>query len=115
MARAPRPCPTPGCPTLLAPGATCPDHAPRPWSTGTAGRGRGRSGWAWTRTRAAVLARDSYACRIGGPGCTTTATEVDHLVPLSAGGTDDPGNLRAVCAVCHRAKTAADAAHRRGP
>lgn len=30
--------------------------------------------------------------------------EVDHKVPVSAGGTDDPENLQAVCRSCNRSK-----------
>ncbi|MEI8001882.1 MAG: HNH endonuclease [Actinomycetes bacterium] len=51
------------------------------------------------RTRA-VLTRDG-ACRF--PGCgTRTGLEVHHLVPRSAGGTDEISNLAAVCAPHHR-------------
>ena len=51
------------------------------------------------RTRA-VLTRDG-ACRF--PGCgSRTGLEVHHLVPRSAGGTDEIGNLAAVCAPHHR-------------
>ena len=31
---------------------------------------------------------------------------VDHIVPRSAGGTDDPTNLQTLCASCHARKTA---------
>lgn len=34
--------------------------------------------------------------------------EVDHLIPVALGGTDDPENLRAKCRACHRTKTADD-------
>lgn len=36
------------------------------------------------------------------------ATEVDHVVPLAKGGTDDASNLVAINAVCHARKTARD-------
>jgi hypothetical protein len=29
--------------------------------------------------------------------CGAPATEIDHIRPVSIGGTDDPANLRAVC------------------
>jgi 5-methylcytosine-specific restriction enzyme A len=32
--------------------------------------------------------------------------QVDHRIPRSRGGTDDPSNLRAVCLECHGRKTA---------
>lgn len=31
--------------------------------------------------------------------------EVDHILPVSAGGTDDPANLRLLCRRCHLAVT----------
>lgn len=34
--------------------------------------------------------------------------EIDHIVPLWAGGRSDPDNLRPLCVECHRGKTAAD-------
>lgn len=37
------------------------------------------------------------------------AHEVDHIIPLAAGGTDDPDNLQAINRDCHRAKTDSEA------
>jgi len=37
------------------------------------------------------------------------AHEVDHIIPKAQGGTDDPGNLRAINRDCHRAKTQKEA------
>jgi 5-methylcytosine-specific restriction endonuclease McrA len=51
-----------------------------------------------------ILRRDGYACQIGGPGCTGTATEVDHIHPKNWGGRATPDNLRAACRHCNRAK-----------
>jgi hypothetical protein len=52
------------------------------------------------RRSRAVLTRDG-ACRF--PGCgARTGLEVHHLVPRSAGGSDELGNLAAVCAPHHR-------------
>ncbi len=48
---------------------------------------------AWRTVREAVLARDGHRCVV----CGAPATEVDHLVTVSAGGGDEPANLRAVC------------------
>ena len=36
------------------------------------------------------------------------ATEVDHIVPVAEGGTDDPSNLQAINKVCHKRKTKLD-------
>ncbi len=38
--------------------------------------------------------------------CGDHATEVDHIIPVSLGGTGDQSNLRPLCHDCHRAETA---------
>ncbi|WP_222943066.1 HNH endonuclease [Stenotrophomonas maltophilia] len=45
-------------------------------------------------------------------GRVTEATEVDHIVNVAEGGSDDETNLQAICAECHGVKTQAEA--RRG-
>lgn len=56
----------------------------------------------WQKLRLKILIRDSYTCAY----CGDTANQVDHIVPRSAGGTNDPENLTAACARCNRAKGA---------
>lgn len=70
---------------------------------------------AWTRVRAEVLERDGYHCRMGLPGCLVDADQVDHVDNLAALGIDrrdpialNPDYCVAVCAPCHRQKTAAE-------
>ncbi|WP_043648043.1 HNH endonuclease [Nocardia thailandica] len=55
-----------------------------------------------------IRARDQHTCQAAD--CGAFGHEVDHITPVSAGGTDDPGNLRTLCAEHHRAKTQAEAA-----
>lgn len=56
--------------------------------------------------RRKVLERDGWRCRECG---RAGRLEVDHLVPLAAGGAEfDPANLRALCRSCHIAKTAGE-------
>lgn len=64
---------------------------------------RGGSGWTWQRTRKAVLERDGHRCL--ACGATGVRFEVDHIVPLAAGGSNEPANLRTMCVLCHRART----------
>lgn len=43
----------------------------------------------------------------------TKSLEVDHIINIAEGGTDDDSNLQALCIPCHKAKTAREsAAHR---
>ena len=41
-------------------------------------------------------------------GKTTVATELDHIVALVNGGSNDDDNLQGLCAPCHVQKTRAD-------
>lgn len=62
---------------------------------------------AWRRVRLTVLERDGYLCQLRLPGCTVTATTVDHLVSRARGGAAlDPNNLRAACTPCNSRKGA---------
>ena len=61
-------------------------------------------------TRASVLDRNGYTCQMCGsaagdddvyhPGRKVRLT-MGHIIDKDKGGTDDPGNLRAVCSVCN--------------
>jgi 5-methylcytosine-specific restriction protein A len=69
-------------------------------------RGYGRE---WEKRRAIVLARDNYLCKeCLKHNLYTPATEVDHRIPKTKGGTDDLDNLQALCNSCHKIKTAND-------
>ena len=48
------------------------------------------------------------ACQHPYPVCTSPATVVDYVVPLTEGGTNDWHNLRSVCAA-HRNQGSGDA------
>ena len=60
----------------------------------------------WPTIRAGILHRDKARCHACGQG---GATEVDHIVPASQGGTDHPTNLAPIHTICHRTKTAREA------
>lgn len=68
---------------------------------------------AWRAVRLQVLHRDGGMCQIRrGDGCTLTATEVDHIVPVADGGQLlDPDNLRAACRWCNRGRRPSTSKH----
>lgn len=69
-------------------------------------RTRGRP---WATRRARILSRDCGVCLpCQRAGRVTEAVEVDHIVAIVNGGTDDDDNLQAICKACHEVKTAAD-------
>lgn len=47
-----------------------------------------------------------HVCPWGDEQPTFYALELDHIVPLWEGGTDDPTNLQVLCSCCHAVKTA---------
>jgi hypothetical protein len=57
---------------------------------------------AWPRIRKAILERDNHLCQIRAARCTTHATHVDHIIPVTQGGPWwEPTNLRAACQNCN--------------
>ena len=48
------------------------------------------------------MRRDHGKCVL----CSDWATEIDHIIPLSLGGTGDMDNLRALCSKHHKLETA---------
>ncbi len=66
--------------------------------------GEGRGGRPWRRLRDQILLRDAYTCR--ACGLVSQHLEVDHIINVAQGGTDDPSNLQSLCSACHRSKTA---------
>ena len=48
-------------------------------------------------------------CRMCGLSLSLESAEVDHIVPLWAGGVHHPDNFQILCADCHRLKTQAEA------
>ena len=60
------------------------------------------SGQSWRRIRQQVARRDKHVCQYCGEA--TRDGEVDHIIPLSGGGTDALDNLAWSCASCNRSK-----------
>lgn len=71
---------------------------------------RGASGYQRQRTNQQILDNAMHMCGL----CGGRATEVDHIIPLSRGGSDEARNKRPICRKCHRAKTAEEARGRNG-
>lgn len=110
MPRAPKVCGTDGC-SKLTHTSRCDEHQkPSGWSTSprTASAGR-TSTTIWKNMRILALQRDGHQCQIRGPRCIIAATQVDHVIPVSQGGTDQLPNLQSVCPPCHKQKTAREA------
>ena len=65
----------------------------------------GRLEWAslGKKLRAVVFARDGRVCRNCG---SFVRLEVDHVVPLARGGSNDLANLQVLCRTCNRSKGA---------
>jgi hypothetical protein len=57
------------------------------------------------RTRFEVFKRDAFTCQYCGRKSPEVILQVDHIVPVSGGGTDDPINLRTSCWECNSGKS----------
>jgi ATP-dependent DNA helicase RecQ len=57
----------------------------------------------WRRTRENILRRDKFKCVECEKPCNRGEADVHHLLPRSAGGTDEPSNLITLCDGCHAA------------
>lgn len=106
-----KPCRLVSCKSLTRNSGYCDEHAElgKAWVTR---QGSGRGGRPWRRLRDQVLRRDQYICRCEVCAASKRireATEVDHIIPLSQGGTDVMSNLRAINVDCHREKTQREA------
>jgi hypothetical protein len=60
------------------------------------------------RLRYEVLRRDNHACRYCGAAAPDAKLTVDHVLPVTLGGTDEPGNLVAACFDCNSGKAASN-------
>ena len=58
------------------------------------------------RLRMDVLKRDKYVCQYCGACGPAVELEIDHIIPVSRGGTDDIDNLKTACFDCNRGKGA---------
>ena len=58
------------------------------------------------KLRVDILARDNYRCKKCGATQEQSRLHVDHIKPVSLGGTNDPSNLQTLCERCNLGKGA---------
>lgn len=76
-----------------------------------AGATKRETGRTWQRKRESVLLGSDCMCAL----CkTAAATEVDHIIPLEQGGSNDEINLQPLCKECHLEKSREEARIRFG-
>lgn len=104
---APSPCNYPGCHAITVDGR-CERHRHKPWSRDKRqDRLRGRP---LQRRRASYFAEHPLCAQCETEGAIRTAMILDHIIPLSEGGSDDPDNWQGLCRQCHDEKTKAESA-----
>lgn len=94
MPRASRVCIEPGCPEITEKGTRCAKHSK---ARVNYTRGSNRQ---WRKLRDRILRRDGYRCTYtddAGRCRERDRLHVDHIIPVSLGGTDDEVNLRVLC------------------
>lgn len=57
------------------------------------------------KVRFDVLKRDAFTCQYCGRSAPEVDLHVDHVVPVAAGGGNEPGNLTTACAECNLGKS----------
>ena len=114
-----RPCAQPGCPRTAVAHGRCAQHQlPRRYdlARGTPAERGYDAQWRVDRdaylgahpfcTGLLVRQADGSYRRTHAEGCNGVATEVDHIVPLSQGGSNTWANYQALSHACHSRKTA---------
>lgn len=57
------------------------------------------------RLRFEIFKRDGFTCRYCGATPMATVLQIEHVIPKSKGGTDDPVNLVTSCQPCNAGKS----------
>lgn len=99
-----RPCNQPGCAALVENARFCDTHRRALAAARGTTKERGYAG-NWPKLRAMVLREEPLCRNCLEEGKTTSASEVDHIIPKARGGSEYRINLQALCKPCHSAKT----------
>jgi 5-methylcytosine-specific restriction protein A len=102
-----RRCMTDNCPELISYGSRCKQHGGSNWDRYKHEHPERAARYAdhgWKLRRDAQLAKEPN-CQLRLPGCRGRATDADHVIPMSLGGSFD-GPLRSLCRPCHLKMTA---------
>jgi len=62
-------------------------------------------GGSWTAKRQRVALSYGYRCACCKCVWVSSRDEIDHIVPLEQGGSNDDSNCQPLCYECHQAKT----------
>jgi 5-methylcytosine-specific restriction endonuclease McrA len=76
---------------------------------GTTERIRGR---AWMEKRQKIALAHGYRCVDCGLIWRSHIDQIDHIIPLEQGGSNDDKNLQLLCVPCHQKKSATEAKNR---
>ncbi|MGS2645910.1 HNH endonuclease [Streptosporangium sp. G12] len=57
------------------------------------------------RLRSEIFRRDNSTCHYCGAKAPNVEITIDHVIPVTLGGSDDPSNLVTACAPCNSGKT----------
>lgn len=55
--------------------------------------------------RVKIFQRDKSRCRLCGTTATRARLEIDHIIPVAKGGTNDESNLQVLCVTCNQGKS----------
>lgn len=61
-------------------------------------------GYKGAEIRYSVMKRDGFKCVLCGSTASDAPLEIDHIIPIAKGGSNNLNNLRTVCEICNIGK-----------